>query len=888
MRIYKLNPNLENERQLEPELLRTLKPHSAPVVVSATDHSGALLATGGADGIVKVWDIRGGYVTHTFHGHSGLVSALKFFELDPSAVEKEPTKGKKRKKSAALDPEPSDESLGYRLASGGEDGKVRIWDLHKRSSVILDSHASVVRKLDFCREKNIFVSASRDRTIVVWDSRTWKARITIPVLEELETAGFLGGGSFIYSGGESARLRIWSPTTGAELSKAQSPGTEAEAIQDSVYFPNLPFILTVHADQTLNFHGTEGLSSDVIEPLPILRTLCGTHGQIVDVAYVGLDKSLLALATNSEDIRIISLNKTQSSGSTVSGGYFGSDVATLKGHDDIVICMDSDWSGHWIVTGAKDNTARLWRLDPASNSFACYATLTGHAGSLGAVALPHTPPPPDSPARAHPLDHPPEYLLTGAQDKTIKRWDLPRPGTGGGRARESPRATYTRKAHDKDINALAVHPTAPLFASASQDRTVKVWAAADGTTVGLLRGHKRGVWTVAFSPPGTSLRGGSLPGGGPAGGAGPRGYVLTGSADRSVRLWSLADYTCLATLEGHTNSVLKVVWLPPAAPPPRAPPAEDDDGDAPMAGAGWDAPPDPRGPLAASAAADGLVKVWAVQHGECAATLDNHAERVWALAAPWPLPPPAAPTNGHAPPPPPDARTAALVSGDAAGALTFWRDTTAASAAAARAARERLVEREQALAGMARAGDVRGAVALALALDRPGRLLALLRDVAASEADRPDDDDDGEDGGAEGGEGRRKKGAFSGSAAVDEVIAGLADEQLLRLLACVRAWNSGARDAVVAQRVLRAVVAAHGVERLASLGRRAAHHQQQDRDEEGGGGGRKEGVKGLPGVGELVEGLRAHSERHFERVSALWDESFLVDYLLREMDDVVG
>jgi U3 small nucleolar RNA-associated protein 13 len=217
---------------------------------------------------------------------------------------------------------------------------------------------------------------------------------------------------------------------------------------------------------------------------------------------------------------------------------------------------------------------------------------------------------------------------------------------------------------------------------------------------------------------------------------------------------------------------------------------------------------------------------------------------------------------------------AALVSGDAAGALTFWRDTTAESAAAARQARADLVEREQALVGMARAGDVRGAVALALALDRPARLLSLLRDLSSAPS--------GGDGGGAGT-------AFSGSAAVDEAIAELADEQLLRLLVCVRAWNAGARDAVVAQRVLRAVVARHGVARLAGLGRRTAKQQRKDEDEDEDDEERKkERKKALPSVAELVDGLRAHSERHFERVSGLWDESFLVDYLLREMDEVVG
>src|SRR5258708_960846 len=81
----------------------------------------------------------------------------------------------------------------------------------------------------------------------------------------------------------------------------------------------------------------------------------------------------------------------------------------------------------------------------------------------------------------------------------------------------------------------------------------------------------------------------------------------------------------------------------------------------------------------------------------------------------------------------------------------------------------------------------------------------------------------------------------SGGAAVDDVSAGLGDGELLQLLACVRAWNAGARSAVVAQRVLRAVVARHGVERLASLGRR--------RGGGGGGGGEDGAAEGEGGDG---------------------------------------
>lgn len=92
-------------------------------------------------------------------------------------------------------------------------------------------------------------------------------------------------------------------------------------------------------------------------------------------------------------------------------------------------------------------------------------------------------------------------------------------------------ATATVLGHDKDINALAVSPNDALLASASQvsdrsrlhdwfacdadgglmrsvcglarwlqDKTVKLWDAKDLSPRGVLKGHRRGVWSIDFSP----------------------------------------------------------------------------------------------------------------------------------------------------------------------------------------------------------------------------------------------------------------------------------------------------------------------------------------------------------------------------------------------------
>ena len=80
-----------------------------------------------------------------------------------------------------------------------------------------------------------------------------------------------------------------------------------------------------------------------------------------------------------------------------------------------------------------------------------------------------------------------------------------------------------------------------MLATGSQDRTIKVWRLPDLIPALTLRGHRRGVWALAFSPVDKAL--------------------ASASGDRTLRLWSLADGACLRTFEGHLSSVLRVEFL---------------------------------------------------------------------------------------------------------------------------------------------------------------------------------------------------------------------------------------------------------------------------------------------------------------------------------------
>lgn len=843
MRIFSLVPADDFGGRLTARLERTLKPHTAPVVTCAIDSSSTLLATGGADGVVKVWDIRRGFTTHTLHGHSGVVSALHFFQVDASEPDVS-SKNRKRKSRKDEDSDMLDVSsvatAGFRLASGGEDGKVRVWDLHKRKSIaVLDSHVSVVRALDYSPTNRSLLSAGRDKTVILWNAKTWEQTTTMPVLEAIEAAGFVGSGNHIYTGGETARLRIWS-ISGQEVTEEQEVGLETDAILQILHCDGLPFLLSVHADQTLLLHSVEPLDGSVepasIEALPVIRRISGTHDEVIDLAYIGRDNSLMALATNSEDIRLVNMRRP--SGQTSASELpFGADVALLKGHDDIIITIDTDWSGHWLATGAKDNTARLWRLDPETSSFDCYAMFTGHAESISAVALPNAAPPESSAAYRDPLNHPPAFLVTGSQDKTVKKWDIRLVKNAGDTLAKS---SYTRKAHDKEMNAIDVSHYSTMFASASQDRTVKIWDVESGESIGVLRGHKRGVWTVAFSSP-------SIPSiSGESGtSSGNKGLAVTGSGDKTVRIWSLNDYSCLRTFEGHTNSVLKVLWLPYDKSQQRK-----------------------NNPRVASAAGDGLVKIWDAQDGECDATLDNHIDRVWALAV-KPVEreakgAPAIGENGAES----EKAPVELTSGSADSTITFWRDTTAETAKLSVTRATVRIEQDQDLQNHIHAKNYREAIGLALQLNHPKRLLDLFTRVINSPT--PD------------------AGSLTGSTGVDEVLRTLSDEQLWKLLLRIRDWNTNARTSRVAQRVLNALFRSYTKERFVELRRKrpgmAASMEGLNIDTDDGkkAAGRSESVR------DVLDGLKAYTEKHTARLDKMAEEKFVLVWTLQMMDDTAA
>ncbi|MEA5518485.1 AAA-like domain-containing protein [Limnoraphis robusta] len=159
-----------------------------------------------------------------------------------------------------------------------------------------------------------------------------------------------------------------------------------------------------------------------------------------------------------------------------------------------------------------------------------------------------------------------EMIASASFDKTVKLW--------------KPDGTLvkTLQGHQSFVSAVAFSPKGELIATAGYDNTVKLWKP-DGTLVKTLEGHENSVLGVAFSPNGE--------------------MIASGSYDNTVKLWK-PDGTLVKTLEGHQSGVYGVAFSP-------------------------------NGEMIASGSSDNTVKLWKPD-GTWVQTLEGHENTVYGVA----------------------------------------------------------------------------------------------------------------------------------------------------------------------------------------------------------------------------------------------------------------
>ena len=258
-------------------------------------------------------------------------------------------------------------------------------------------------------------------------------------------------------------------------------------------------------------------------------------------------------------------------------------LRTLQGHTDNVLSVALSADGRYALSGSGDRIIKLWRLTDGS----CLCTLVGHTGAIYSVSL-------TADSRA---------ALSSSGDKTLRLWRLPGewvapylvsqvlpsetalaawtdferaltqaqkaaaerdmvpaaqwvrearslPGHGGRPEATSlwsslyvflPRTALqggweakTFALHLDAVTAVSLSTDGSFALSGSADRTLKVWDIATGQCLKTFVGHAAEITSACFSDDGQ--------------------YILSGSADRTLKFWRVSTGHCLSTYDATAMS----------------------------------------------------------------------------------------------------------------------------------------------------------------------------------------------------------------------------------------------------------------------------------------------------------------------------------------------
>ncbi|XP_013789989.1 notchless protein homolog 1-like [Limulus polyphemus] len=359
-----------------------------------------------------------------------------------------------------------------------------------RCTSSIPGHAEAVISVAFSPDGRFLASGSGDTTVRFWDIHTETPQFTCKGHTNwVLCIAWSPNGKKLASACKKGQIIIWNPNTGKQIGRT----------------------LTGH-NQWVTFISWEPLHK---------------NGDCRRLASSSKDTTIRIWDTILSQTLFILSGHTQSVTCVKWGGmgllYTSSQDCTVKvWREDGVLCRTLQGHGHWVNTLAlnTDYVIRTGAFDPTLMAISCTDLSDSE---LQEKAL----------ERFHSTKGgEPERLVSGSDDFTLFLW-LP----------ETDKKPITRMTgHQQLVNDVKFSPDLRFIASASFDKSIKLWDAKTGKYLAALRGHVQAVYQISWSADSRLL--------------------VSGSADSTLKVWDLKTKKLQIDLPGHADEVYAVDWSP--------------------------------------------------------------------------------------------------------------------------------------------------------------------------------------------------------------------------------------------------------------------------------------------------------------------------------------
>ena len=354
--------------------------HSGPIYAAQFSPDGTMIATAGYDRRVLLWNpdqVQPVDIARRLDN-----------KTDPPAPYEELAQHDGPVRTLAFSPD------GRQLVSGGQDNVLRVWDLTTgQERAVLRGHASHVRDCVFSADGQLLLSAGRDQNIKLWQPDSYGESLTLGAGAETKQADavlaarFSRDGTLIVTANRDRTATLWD--AGHQTPRQTPLQTFAEGhdfLASSAVFS---------ADGTKLATGAGDGTARIWD--------VATGTEILQLNNTGRTASL-AISPNGQWIATGSPHNV----AIVWNAQTGEQVAELTGHEAAITSVAFSHDSQTLATGDDLGRCRLWNHEASPDKWTGSHWLRGHSRAISAMAF---------------VDQG-NRLLTASGDNTCGQWDV--------------------------------------------------------------------------------------------------------------------------------------------------------------------------------------------------------------------------------------------------------------------------------------------------------------------------------------------------------------------------------------------------------------------------------------------------------------------------------